>query len=243
MNVGLRADLHVHTREAEPFIPYDAREAIVRAARAGFRVLSITNHDTLTFDAELAACALSALGAQEDIDFAELTPEALGRIYEGTLGTAIELAVESSVVISQRKRAGAAPTEVVVALRGLLRLAGPARVEKLVALGVSLEARARREVSGANGADALVILARIRAAELELHGVEAAVDQRAGVADQLLHARCQPAAVGAVSAHLVLGAAGEGERESQRGQRNENEWTSGHGRLQSLSLSTAAPRS
>jgi hypothetical protein len=57
MNVGLRADLHIHTRDAEPFIPYSARELIVRAAREGYRVLSISNHDTLTFDAELAAFA------------------------------------------------------------------------------------------------------------------------------------------------------------------------------------------
>lgn len=57
MNPGLRADLHIHTREAEPFIPYDARQAIVRAAREGYRVLSITNHDTLTFSTELAAFA------------------------------------------------------------------------------------------------------------------------------------------------------------------------------------------
>jgi predicted metal-dependent phosphoesterase TrpH len=57
MNAGLRADLHVHTREAEPFIAYGAREAILRAARAGFRVLSVTNHNTLTFDTELNACA------------------------------------------------------------------------------------------------------------------------------------------------------------------------------------------
>src|SRR6266404_455531 len=57
MNVGLRADLHIHTREAEPFIPYNAREAIVRASREGFRVLSITNHDTLTFNTDLAAYA------------------------------------------------------------------------------------------------------------------------------------------------------------------------------------------
>ena len=49
MNAGLRADLHIHTREAEPFIRYSAREVIARAAREGYRVLSITNHDTLTF--------------------------------------------------------------------------------------------------------------------------------------------------------------------------------------------------
>ncbi len=57
MNVGLRADLHIHTREAEPFIRYSAREVIARAAREGYRVLSISNHDTLTFNDELAAFA------------------------------------------------------------------------------------------------------------------------------------------------------------------------------------------
>jgi predicted metal-dependent phosphoesterase TrpH len=57
MNVGLRADLHIHTREAEPFIRYSAREVIARAAREGYRVLSITNHDTLTFTTDLAAFA------------------------------------------------------------------------------------------------------------------------------------------------------------------------------------------
>ena len=57
MNVGLRADLHIHTREAEPFITYNAREVIARASRDGYRVLSITNHDTLTFTTDLAAFA------------------------------------------------------------------------------------------------------------------------------------------------------------------------------------------
>jgi hypothetical protein len=57
MSVGLRADLHIHTREAEPFIAYDARAVITRAAREGYRALSISNHDTLTFDDELAAYA------------------------------------------------------------------------------------------------------------------------------------------------------------------------------------------
>ena len=58
MNVSLRADLHIHTRDAEPFIPYSAREMIVRAANEGYRVLSISNHDTITFDDELVAFAL-----------------------------------------------------------------------------------------------------------------------------------------------------------------------------------------
>src|SRR5882724_7761276 len=57
MNAGLRADLHIHTREAEPFITYSARDVIARAAREGYRVLSISNHDTLTFSDELAAYA------------------------------------------------------------------------------------------------------------------------------------------------------------------------------------------
>jgi len=57
MNVGLRADLHIHTREAEPFIAYNARDVIVRAAREGYRVLSISNHDTQTFSDDLSAFA------------------------------------------------------------------------------------------------------------------------------------------------------------------------------------------
>jgi len=57
MNVGLKADLHIHTQEAEPFIPYSARQVIARAAREGYKVLSISNHDMVTYDAELAAFA------------------------------------------------------------------------------------------------------------------------------------------------------------------------------------------
>lgn len=53
----LKVDLHLHTREGEGFIAYDARGLIDRAAREGFQVLSITNHDTLTFSDELAAYA------------------------------------------------------------------------------------------------------------------------------------------------------------------------------------------
>jgi len=53
----LKADLHLHTREAEPWIAYDARTLIDRAAHHGYRALSITNHDTLTFDERLSAYA------------------------------------------------------------------------------------------------------------------------------------------------------------------------------------------
>ncbi len=53
----IKADLHLHTREGEAFIAYDARALIDRAAREGFQVLSITNHDALTFTTELAAYA------------------------------------------------------------------------------------------------------------------------------------------------------------------------------------------
>ncbi len=49
----LRADLHLHTWERERFIAYDAQGLIDRAARSGFQVLSITNHDTVTFSARL----------------------------------------------------------------------------------------------------------------------------------------------------------------------------------------------
>ena len=57
MLARLRADLHVHTREAEPSIAYSARDMIVRAARASYRVLSITNHDTITYSDDLASFA------------------------------------------------------------------------------------------------------------------------------------------------------------------------------------------
>ena len=50
----LKADLHLHTREAEPWIAYDALTLIDRAARESFQVLSITNHDTLTFSESLS---------------------------------------------------------------------------------------------------------------------------------------------------------------------------------------------
>lgn len=55
--MGLKADLHLHTREGEAFIAYDARGLIDRAAREDFQVLSITNHDSLTFTEDLAAYA------------------------------------------------------------------------------------------------------------------------------------------------------------------------------------------
>lgn len=57
MGARLKTDLHIHTREGDAFITYGARDVIDRAAREGFRVLSISNHDTLTFDGELAAYA------------------------------------------------------------------------------------------------------------------------------------------------------------------------------------------
>jgi predicted metal-dependent phosphoesterase TrpH len=55
--VELRADLHLHTRERERFIVYDARDLIDRAARSGFQVLSITNHDVVTFSEDLCGYA------------------------------------------------------------------------------------------------------------------------------------------------------------------------------------------
>ena len=56
-SVELKADLHLHTREREGFIAYGARELIARAAAAGFQVLSITNHDAVTFSGDLEGYA------------------------------------------------------------------------------------------------------------------------------------------------------------------------------------------
>ncbi len=53
----LKADLHLHTREAESFIDHDVCALIDRAASEGYQVLSITNHDVRTFDERLAAYA------------------------------------------------------------------------------------------------------------------------------------------------------------------------------------------
>jgi hypothetical protein len=55
--VPLKADFHLHTREGDGFIAYDARGLIDRAASLGYGVLSITNHDTLTFSRDLARYA------------------------------------------------------------------------------------------------------------------------------------------------------------------------------------------
>jgi predicted metal-dependent phosphoesterase TrpH len=53
----LKADLHLHTREGEEFIAYDAWTLIERAARDGYQVLSITNHNTITYSESLRAYA------------------------------------------------------------------------------------------------------------------------------------------------------------------------------------------
>ena len=53
----LKADLHLHTWEGERYIGYDARSLIDRVARNGFQVLSITNHDMVTFSEDLDAHA------------------------------------------------------------------------------------------------------------------------------------------------------------------------------------------
>lgn len=51
----LKADMHIHTREdcADRFIRYDAFTLIDHAAKHGFSVLSITNHDQWTYGAQL----------------------------------------------------------------------------------------------------------------------------------------------------------------------------------------------
>jgi predicted metal-dependent phosphoesterase TrpH len=54
----LKADLHLHTAE-DPLdrIRYTAKEIISRAAEEGFDVLSITNHQLMTFSSELFSYA------------------------------------------------------------------------------------------------------------------------------------------------------------------------------------------
>lgn len=54
----LKADLHIHTCEGpEGIVRWTPREAIDLAAQAGYQVLSLTDHDTQTYDASLAAYA------------------------------------------------------------------------------------------------------------------------------------------------------------------------------------------
>ncbi len=54
----LKADLHLHTGEdPNDRVSYSARELISKAADKGFEVLSITNHQCLTFDQRLSAYA------------------------------------------------------------------------------------------------------------------------------------------------------------------------------------------
>jgi hypothetical protein len=58
MSSKLKADLHTHTAEdAKDIIDYSAYQLIDRAAELNFDVLAVTNHDTITFDRELAAYA------------------------------------------------------------------------------------------------------------------------------------------------------------------------------------------
>ena len=54
MNVFLKADIHIHTAE-DPFerLKYSAEELIDRGANLDYQVLSITNHDTVTFSSHL----------------------------------------------------------------------------------------------------------------------------------------------------------------------------------------------
>ncbi|MCX8043786.1 MAG: PHP domain-containing protein [Desulfobacterota bacterium] len=55
----LKADLHIHTCEdaSDGFIAYDAYTLIDKAAELGFDVISITNHDCITFSDHLCRYA------------------------------------------------------------------------------------------------------------------------------------------------------------------------------------------
>lgn len=56
----LKADLHIHTSEdkADRFIEYNAYQLIDHAAALGFQVLSITNHNCLTYTDRISRYAL-----------------------------------------------------------------------------------------------------------------------------------------------------------------------------------------
>ncbi len=54
----LKVDLHTHTREdPKDIVHYDACTLIRKAARLGFDAIAITNHDTVTENAQIFGCA------------------------------------------------------------------------------------------------------------------------------------------------------------------------------------------
>lgn len=56
--IRLKTDLHLHTSEDRfDYVGHSAKELINFAARKGFKVLSITNHDTFTFNYDLECYA------------------------------------------------------------------------------------------------------------------------------------------------------------------------------------------
>ena len=87
--------------------------------------------------------------------FAELEPELLGSIYEGTLGTGVVLAGEATAILRPRRRAGDALAETALDLGELTRLRGAKRAKRLATLGVELEARISRELARARDAGEL----------------------------------------------------------------------------------------
>ena len=56
----LKCDLHLHTSEDPRHqLPYTAKDLIEAASKKGYHVVSITNHNTVTYDEELAEFARS----------------------------------------------------------------------------------------------------------------------------------------------------------------------------------------
>jgi len=104
---------------------------------------------------ELRAAALRALSNAAGVEFQTLGADELGRLYEGTLGASLELAREPIAVVSLRKRAGGAATELALSLADLLGQPSAARGDYLGALGVALESKARAAVSRARNVEEL----------------------------------------------------------------------------------------
>lgn len=104
---------------------------------------------------DLRAAALGALSSAEGVEFGTFGADELGRLYEGTLGASLELAREPIAVVSLRRRAGGATTELALSLAELLARPANARGELLGTLGVALESKRRVDVARARDLDEL----------------------------------------------------------------------------------------
>ena len=56
--IDIKTDFHLHTSDdREDKVNHSAKQLIEHAARQNFKAISITNHDTFTFNSSLERCA------------------------------------------------------------------------------------------------------------------------------------------------------------------------------------------